>query len=402
MRRTKLADFIDQERATIVAEWEVFAGTLQPASTGLEAIALRDHADDILTAIVRDMKAGQTSAEQAEKSKGRGGPRRLEEIGKIHAALRIESGFKLGQMVAEYRALRASVLRLWEKKGNDPGGVTRFNESIDEALAEAIGRFTQTTERFRDQSIGILGHDLRNPLSSIVMGATVLISSQDLGDRSISIAARMLNSANRMGRMIADLLDLTRTRFGAPIPVTRVPIDLDPLCRQVIAEFEGLCPPRRAAIHGEGEPLRGMGRRPHRPGALEPPAERRPAWHPGRTDRPRRQGRRRCGHRGGPQPRPRHSSAGAGHPLRADGSACEGRPYERRARRGNVLPRGRSRRRGERSGPSINGTQVAAGVARARPRGAWRGRRAVNQVPVASVEATSRVPPCASTICKAM
>lgn len=237
-----LAEFIEKERGAIVAEWETFARSLQPASGDMTALALRDHADEILAAIVLDMKSRQTVAEQTKKSKGQGNAQRMERIGQIHAALRVDSGFKLGEMVAEYRALRASVLRLWEKKGRDPGGVTRFNESIDEALTEAVRRFTTTTEHFRDQSLGILGHDLRNPLAAIIAGATLLIGSEELGDRSVKIAARMLNSANRMNRMIADLLDLTRTRFGDTIPVVRAPIDLDPLCRQVTAELEVVRP----------------------------------------------------------------------------------------------------------------------------------------------------------------
>lgn len=238
-----LADFIDSERVAIVAEWETFARTLLPAAEGMNPTALRDHADEILTAIVRDMRSHQTAAEQSEKSKGHGDAQILGEIGQVHAALRIEFGFKIGQMVAEYRALRASVLRLWEKKGSDPvGGVTRFNEAIDEALTEAVASFTTTTEHYRDQSLGILGHDLRNPLAAIITGSTLLIESEKLDDRSVRIAARMLNSANRMNRMIGDLLDLTRTRFGDAIPVVRGAMDLDPLCRQVIAELEGLRP----------------------------------------------------------------------------------------------------------------------------------------------------------------
>ena len=237
-----LADFIDAERASIVAEWEAFARTVQPASVHMNAAALRDHADDILTAIVDDMKSRQTAAEQAEKSKGRGEAQGLEEIGQVHAALRIESGFKIGEMVAEYRALRASVLRLWEKAGSDPAGVTRFNESIDEALTEAVSRFTETTEHYRDQSLGILGHDLRNPLSAIIAGSTLLMNSETLDDRGVRIAARMLSSANRMSRMIGDLLDLTRTRLGDQIPVVRAPLDLVPLCQQVVSELEGLRP----------------------------------------------------------------------------------------------------------------------------------------------------------------
>lgn len=222
----------------------------------MSQLALRDHADEILTAIVYDMNSRQSSAEQAEKSKGRGDAQHLGKIGRLHASLRIEFGFKLGQMVAEYRALRASVLRLWEKKGADPGGVTRFNEAIDEALTEAVESFVHTTEHYRDQSLGILGHDLRNPLSGIVMGSTLLIGSEELSDKSVRIAARMLNSANRMSRMIADLLDLTRTRFGNLIPVVCVPVDLEPLCRQVVAELEGLSPVGGIVFTGEGD-LRG-------------------------------------------------------------------------------------------------------------------------------------------------
>ena len=253
---TGLAEFIDRERLQIVAEWETFARSLLPEATGMSELVLRDHADQILSAIVEDMKTLQSAGEQAEKSKGRGSAQHLGAIGKLHAVLRIQFGFKLGQMVAEYRALRASVLRLWARGGSDPAGVTRFNESIDEALTEAVIAFTTTTEHFRDQSLGILGHDLRNPLSSVVMGATTLMESSELSERNRSTAERMLNSAQRMGRMIEDLLDLTRTRFGDMIPILRAPIDLGPLCRQVVSELEGHRPPGQLTLVERGD-LRG-------------------------------------------------------------------------------------------------------------------------------------------------
>ena len=253
MAYTALADFIDEMRLPIVAEWEAFALSLTPAATGMTPSALRDHADEILTAIIDDMRSQQTMEEQAEKSKGRGTAQRLGPIGKIHAALRIENGFKLGQLVAEYRALRASVLRLWQTAGTDAPGMTRFNESIDEALTEAVNSFTKTTEQFRDQSLGILGHDLRNPLSAIIMGSTLLVGSESLDDKSNRIAARMLKSANRMSRMIGDLLDLTRTRSGDRIPVVRVPMDLEPVCRQVVAELEGMARVGKLRFTAQGD-----------------------------------------------------------------------------------------------------------------------------------------------------
>jgi signal transduction histidine kinase len=237
-----LATFIDTERAAIVAEWEAFARTLLPAARNMTAVALRDHADEILSAIVRDMKSHQTPSEQSAKGRGQGEGRYLEEVGQLHARLRLDGGFKLGQVVAEYRALRASVLRLWESRDTDPAGLMRFNESIDAALTEAVDCFANTTDHYRDQTLGILGHDLRNPLSAIITGSSMLIGSETLDDRTVRIAARMLTSAERMKRMINDLLDLTRTRFGDLIPVVRAPMDLYASCQQVVAELEGLRP----------------------------------------------------------------------------------------------------------------------------------------------------------------
>ncbi len=68
----------------------------------------------------------------------------------------------------------------------------------------------------------------------------MLSGSETLDDKEARIAARMLKSANRMNRMIGDLLDLTRTRSGDRIPVIRAAMDLEPLCRQVVAELDGI------------------------------------------------------------------------------------------------------------------------------------------------------------------
>lgn len=235
--KSALADFIDEQRVTIVSEWQAFAQTLLPAAGPMTGSALRDHADEILTTIVGDMRSRQTAEEQAEKSKGRGQAQRLEAIGRVHAALRIENGFKLGQLVAEYRALRASVLRLFASRGADGPGVTRFNEAIDEALLEAVTLFTTKSEHYRDQTLGILGHDLRNPLSAMLTASTMLLDAERLEPRAIKTAARVLHSAaHRMNRMVSDLLDLTRTRSGDSIPVTPAAMDLAQLCRQLVAE----------------------------------------------------------------------------------------------------------------------------------------------------------------------
>jgi signal transduction histidine kinase len=252
----RLADFIRGHHEQILTEWEAFAGTLQPAADGLSRAGLRDHAEEILTAIVLDMESCQSAAEETEKSKGLKPAGYLGELGRIHALLRIDSGFSLSQVVAEYRALRASVLRLCATAGDDPTGALRFNEAIDEALAEAVDRYAQRTDQYRDQLIGLVSHDLRNPLGGILMGSTVLSRAEGIDDRNARVVARIHGSAQRMTRIVDDLLDLTRARFGSQIPLVRRPLDFGTLCETTIAELEASRPDARIEYTSTGE-LRG-------------------------------------------------------------------------------------------------------------------------------------------------
>ena len=242
----RLADFIRDNHEAILKEWETFARMLKPAAEGMSKTGLRDHADEILTAIVSDMESLESAVEKSAKSKGHAHHKATEEhpgaLGQLHAMLRIESGFTLTQVVAEYRALRASILRLWAKPHPDAEGVLRFNEAIDAALAEAVDRFTAKTNEYRDQLIAIVSHDLRNPLSGILMGSAVLTRTEGLDDRSARLATRIQNSAKRMVRIVDDLLDLTRTRLGSEIHIVRRPMDAGSICEMVIAELEGSHP----------------------------------------------------------------------------------------------------------------------------------------------------------------
>jgi len=164
------------------------------------------------------------------------------------------TGFNLDELVSEYRALRASVLHLWaEEHGEKQSEMTRFNEAIDESLTEATVKFSEMLSQTRDQFLAILAHDLRNPLAAIVGGATLLTMSENIDDKQTRVASRILNSAGRMDRMVRDLLDLTRTRLGAGIPITPVRMNLAPVCEQVIAELEATNPECRLLFKPKGD-----------------------------------------------------------------------------------------------------------------------------------------------------
>jgi signal transduction histidine kinase len=96
----------------------------------------------------------------------------------MHALLRARSGFDINQMVAEYRALRASVLRLWMDEGAPDShhldDMVRFNEAIDQAVAESVDFFSMQVDLARNLFLGMLGHDMRSPLQTIQITASYL------------------------------------------------------------------------------------------------------------------------------------------------------------------------------------------------------------------------------------
>jgi signal transduction histidine kinase len=256
----RLADFILANREPIVADWEAFARTCVPAGRPMDITALRDHAEQMLTVIAADLAAPQSRVAQSEKSKGRApadatdAPTAAEE----HGSGRAQSGFTVEQMVAEYRALRASVIRLWTRaegalEAADIEDLTRFNEAIDQALAESVARFSQDVEQAKETFLAILGHDLRTPLGAIRTSATFLLDTGERGEIERTLLTRIAGSASRSVTMVGDLLDFTRSRLGDGIPVVRAETDLGKVVRDVVDEIAAAHPERpiRADTGGE-------------------------------------------------------------------------------------------------------------------------------------------------------
>ncbi|MDQ6717506.1 MAG: sensor histidine kinase [Gemmatimonadota bacterium] len=246
---SRLAEFIESNREPILAEWEAFARTCGPASVAMGIDALRDHASEMLTVIVADLLTPETGHEQKEKSKGNAiDPEpNTKTAAQQHGTERAESGFTVDQMVSEYRALRASVIRLWtESKGaisaEDIDDLTRFNEAIDQALAESVARYTQDLAGSKDMFLAILGHDLRSPLSAIITSAMFMLDTHELNEPHLTLTSRIASSATRMNRLIGDLLDFTRTRLGDGIPIVRAEMSMEKLVRDVVDEVSAANP----------------------------------------------------------------------------------------------------------------------------------------------------------------
>jgi signal transduction histidine kinase len=150
-------------------------------------------------------------------------------------------------LVSEYRALRASVLSLWGKSlptadAHDVDDANLFHASVDQSLAKAVSCYTKRVDESRDMCLAIFSHDLRNPLNSISMSAQLLPRVGKLDAESAELSTRISSSAEVMAHMISDLLDYTRTRLGAGMPVSLAPMDLRLVCKEVVDEFQSANP----------------------------------------------------------------------------------------------------------------------------------------------------------------
>lgn len=247
----RLHEYIRDHREEILAAWESFASGVSPASGTMDVQALRDHADEMLNVIEADLKTSQSADEQAEKSKGLSDDDSdSTQAAEEHGAARAVSGFTIEEMVAEYRALRASVLALWtgevgELKADDIQDMIRFNEAIDQSLAKSVTEFNENVEESKEMFLAILGHDLRTPLGAIYTSAKFMLEMGDLREPNLSLTSRIVNSATRTVHLVGDLLDFTRSRLGGGIPVTRKHVNLGKLLHEAVDEISAAHPSRK-------------------------------------------------------------------------------------------------------------------------------------------------------------
>jgi signal transduction histidine kinase len=228
----------------------------------MESLALRNHAQHILLAVVKDLRTSQTREAQREKSLGRGPALTdaAETAAQTHALLRARAGFNINQLAAEYRALRASVLRLWmddcAPEAPDLDDVIRFNEAIDQAIAESVVFFSAQIEQSRNLLFGMLGHDMRNPLQAIQVTASYL-EALNAGERVSEAAARLIRSGARMQALLDDLTDFNRTRLGLGINVTSTSVNLADVLADELDELRAVHPDRQIELQVHGN-LQGL------------------------------------------------------------------------------------------------------------------------------------------------
>ena len=130
--------------------------------------------------------------------------------------------------------------------------VLRFNEAIDQAIAESIRFFSAQVDQARNLLLGMLGHDMRSPLNTILMTAQYLAKS-NAGENVSDAASRLIRSGASMKALLDDLIDFNRTTLGLGIKIDLADGDLSALVRDEVEQLRGAHPSRQIELEIQGD-----------------------------------------------------------------------------------------------------------------------------------------------------
>jgi signal transduction histidine kinase len=253
----KLKTFIRENTDRILDKWKAFAAST-PGTDSMTDAELQDHARELLDTVLRqiecaDGKKTRQSASHDEWKKARNN----DTAGGKHATERLEQGFSLFQIMAEFKSLRSTILRLWSQDIKHPTHdmleeVARFNDGIDGVQMDSISVYSEELDKSRQLFLGVLGHDLRNPLNAMMMNAFAIRLKVANTTREYQRACAIEASGNRMDRLLSDLLDLARTRLGGTLPLNPRLVDISRLIKELVSEQIAIHPSAQILYEAQG------------------------------------------------------------------------------------------------------------------------------------------------------
>jgi signal transduction histidine kinase len=174
-----------------------------------------------------------------------------------HALQRLGLGVTLSTLLEEYALLRRVVLSYLLRTVPVDELRQRLQElegTFDLAVGESVQTFTARRDERRDQFVSVLGHDLRGPLQAVRLGAESILGQPACGTPAHArTAAAIRRSAERMQRLISDVIDFARGQLGGGIPAVPVTCDLGEMCREVADELRVAHPDRQLSVVTSGD-----------------------------------------------------------------------------------------------------------------------------------------------------
>ena len=224
-----LAEFIRSNEEAIVVGWEEFARTYLPSAEHLDRATIRDHIIGLLRFIADDLETPETERERSEKAKGQGpeGGGKHGIAASTHADLRFEAGFDTIEMIAEFRALRASVIKLWRSEWSKVDDVLpdllRFNEAVDQIMTESLYRFVDKLNVSGNQIVGTIVSDVRDPLLATSVSARLLMENNKLSAGDTEVVSQIIATISQVDASLSEVIDAVRNPLGADDTSSSVP-----------------------------------------------------------------------------------------------------------------------------------------------------------------------------------
>jgi signal transduction histidine kinase len=254
-----LAAFIRSNEDPIVAGWEAFAQTYLPVAAHMDRAALRDHIVGLLRFIADDLETPETERERSEKAKGQG-PKEGgadDSAAETHADLRFTGGFDTVEMISEFRALRASVIKLWRAEWSKTEDILpdllRFNEAIDQVMTESLSRFAEKLNRSGSMFVGTLVHDFRSPLAVVCDSAQTLLAKNRLDVEDAKLVSQIETSTSHITRLVSDLIDAVGIRLGKGVPIAPAPMDIGTVVREAAKKVQVAHPDQKILLKTSGD-----------------------------------------------------------------------------------------------------------------------------------------------------
>jgi signal transduction histidine kinase len=234
-----------REVDAITQQWEATVTEQLPLLRQLDRGALVDH--------VPEFMYGLASWLEGDEATGRLG---FEALAEGHAIQRLGLGVDLETLSTEYQLLRNVILEhllLVESPQDVLGALVRLNDGIDYAVNAAVRRYTLRRDLIRERFIGVLGHDLRNPLNAVSLAAAQIAAHPCNDPKHDRMAATIGRSADRMSRMIADVIDFAHAHLGEGIPAVPTLTDLGEICEEAASELRLNHPERELRVERTGD-----------------------------------------------------------------------------------------------------------------------------------------------------
>ena len=244
-----LPHFIHESLDDILSEWERECGSVPP---GAQPALRRVHFGKVLEAVASEMKRSKASDRLVAATVA--AFERKPAAGATSSAPHSQAS----QLVDDYASLRASVVRQWRRKHPNPSAadlddLVHFNEAMDRSLAELAATFSPSESQPNSLFLGVLNHELRTSVASILMSAQVLTHRSTPGTPEAKAAQRILRSCQQVRQSLDALSDFTKVRLGEHLEIDRVTDDMAVLCKQALDAFARIDPERKVRLTSDGD-----------------------------------------------------------------------------------------------------------------------------------------------------